>query len=293
LSLPDADAVKKIRNAGVVGKKALELALTLIEPGSTMLSVATAIESMIRESGLVPSFPLNLSVNSEAAHYTPSINDKKAFHTGDVVKVDIGASDDGYCSDNALTLEVGETGKHSDLIDASKEALKSALKVIRPNVPVSKIGAKIEEVITSFGFRPVKNLGGHGIGRNDLHSSIFIPNYNDLNMTTIEPGSLVAIEPFASTGIGMIHNGQPGNIYMLDGPRIDKSGLFFREFNTLPFASRWLQGKVDNPEKMLRESLARKEIMTFPVLREHSGSLISQAEHTILVMSDDVIVTTI
>ncbi len=292
MTILDNDAIKKIRNAGIAGKKALELALTLIEPGTTLLETATKTESLIREMGMVPSFPLNLSINSEAAHYTPGINDKKTFTRGDIVKVDIGASDDGYCSDNAATVEVGESGKHSNLIDASREALKAALKVVRPNIAVSRIGAKIEEVIASFGFKPIRNLGGHGIERNDLHSTVFIPNYDDMNMTTIRPGSLIAIEPFASTGIGMIHNGQPGNIYMLDGPNIDKNGMFYREFNTLPFAARWLEGKVEKPDKVLRESLGRKQILSFPVFREHSGALISQAEHTVLVLSDEVIVTT-
>lgn len=288
----DQEAVRKIKEAGRVGKGALELAKSLVAPGESFFNVAEKTERYIKECGLKPSFPLNLSVNSEAAHYTPSYGDKKVFRTGDIVKIDIGASLDGYCSDNACTVEVGESGKHSDLIDATSEALKAALKTVRPNVAISKIGERIEEVILSYGFRPVKNLGGHGIGRYDLHSSIFIPNYDDGNHDTIKPNSLIAIEPFASTGIGMIHNGQPGNIYMLDGPKIDRDGLLYKEFNTLPFASRWLHGKIDNPERFLREALGRKEIMTFPVLKEHSGVLISQAEHTILVLSDDIVVTT-
>ncbi|MCL4314119.1 MAG: type II methionyl aminopeptidase [Candidatus Thermoplasmatota archaeon] len=289
----DQDIIRKIKEAGRIGKNALELAKTLVAPGESLFNVAEKTEKYIVESGLKPSFPLNLSINNEAAHYTPSYGDQKVFRTGDVVKIDIGASLDGYCSDNACTLEVGEAGKHSDLIDATSEALKAALKVVRPNVTISKIGEKIEEVILSFGFRPVKNLGGHGIGRYDLHSSIFIPNYDDGNMDTVRPNSLIAIEPFASTGIGMIRNGQPGNIFMLDGPRIDREGIIYREFNTLPFASRWLNGKVNNPDRFLREALGRKEIVSFPVLKEHSGVFISQAEHTILVLSDDVVVTTL
>lgn len=99
-----------------------------------------------------------MSINNEAAHYTPFEGDKKKFKTGDLVKVDLGAMIDGYISDNAASIEVGNTGNYSDLIDSTREALNAAIKILRPMVNIYKIGEEIENVITSYGFKPVKTL---------------------------------------------------------------------------------------------------------------------------------------
>ncbi len=288
----DSEVKNKYLEAGRIGREALEYAQTLIEPGVLFLDVAEKAEQFIREQGGKPSFPVNLSINNEAAHYTPSFGDTKTFKTGDVVKVDLGAQVDGYLSDNAATVEVGESGKHSDLIDCTREALNAALKVLRPMIPVRKIGAEIEKVVSSFGFKPVKNLGGHGINRYDLHSSIFIPNYDDGNAAMVKPDTVIAIEPFASSGIGMIHNGPGGNIYILSGTKINRDEEIYRNFNTIPFAERWL-AKIDpDYKKYLKKMLFRREVSHFAILREHSGAFISQAEHTIMILSDDIVVTT-
>ncbi|EQD35773.1 methionine aminopeptidase, type II [mine drainage metagenome] len=281
-----------ILKAGKIGKEALNFALTLIEPGTFLLEVAEKTENFIREQGAQPSFPLNLSINNDAAHYTPSPGDKMTFKTGDLVKVDIGAQVDGYISDNASTIEVGEKGEFSNLIDASREALDQALKVLRPNIEIGRVGKIIGERISSFGFKPVKNLGGHGINRFDLHSRIFVPNYDDGNGAKIAPGTVIAIEPFASTGIGMIHNGPGGNIYILSGTKQDKRDPVYTSFNALPFAERWITDKFPDHRDYLKKMIARKQISQFPVLKEHSGAMISQAEHTILIMADEIIVTT-
>ena len=288
----DAADKTRILSAGKLGKAALDFALTMIEPGALLLDVAEKTENFIRQEGAQPSFPLNLSINNEAAHYTPSPLDKKKFKTGDLVKVDIGAQVGGFISDNAATIEVGGKGEYSTLIDSSREALEAALRVLRPNVPINRIGKAIGDRINSFGFKPIRNLGGHGINRFDLHSRIFITNYDDGNGATITPGSLIAIEPFASTGIGMIHNGPGGNIYIMSGTKQDKRDPVFSAFNMLPFAERWITGLIPDHSNYMKKMMSKKQISQFPVLKEHNGAMISQAEHTILVLSDEIIVTT-
>lgn len=283
---------EKILQAGRIGKLALEFGKTLVSPGAKLLDIAESIEKFIRDSGAKPSFPVNISLNNEAAHYTPVTGDTKKLSTGDIVKLDVGAQIDGYLSDNAATIEVGESGQHSDLIDSTREALERAIRTVRPFISVRDIGRVIESTISAHGFKPVKNLGGHGIGRYDLHSSLFIPNYDDGNSLKIRPGSLIAIEPFASTGIGLIHNGQGGNIYILSGTKVRLGEMVYREFNTVPFAQRWLCKLVPDCDQYLKQLMRVKEVSQFPVLREHKGVLISQAEHTLLVTNDDVIVTT-
>lgn len=288
----DADVKKKYLEAGRLGKLALEYSTTLIEPGVTLFDVAEKVEKFITDNGGKPSFPVNLSINNEAAHYSPFYGDKKKFSTGDVVKIDVGAQIDGYLSDNATTVEVGESGKYSDLISCAREALNAAIKTLRPMISVRQVGSSIGNVILSHGFRPVKNLGGHGINRYDLHSEIFIPNYDDGNATQIKPDTVIAIEPFASTTIGMVHNGAGGNIYILSGTKIREDEMLYQNFNTVPFAERWVAGLTPDYKEYLRKMVAGKEVSQFPVLKEHSTSRISQAEHTIMILSDEIVVTT-
>lgn len=288
----DPEVKNKYLLAGSIGKKALEFGKSLVEPGALFYDVATGIENHIRELGGKPSFPVNISINNEAAHYTPFYGDKKRLKTGDVVKLDVGAQVDGYLSDNAATIEVGETGNHSDIIDASRDALNAAIKRLRPMVQARQIGAEIERIIRNRGFKPVRNLGGHGINRYDLHSEIFIPNYDDGNATPLKQDSVIAIEPFASSGIGMIHNGPGGNIYILSGTKIREDETLYRNFNTVPFAQRWLVDLMPDPNDYLKSMVKSREVSEFAVLKEHKGSFISQAEHTIMILSDEIIVTT-
>lgn len=288
----DTEVKRNYIKAGQIGKKALDFAVSLIEPGVLLYDVAEKAEQFIRDEGAKPSFPLNLSINNEAAHYTPSEGDRKKFRTGDLVKVDLGAEVDGYPSDNATTVEVGETGKYSDLIDATREALNAAIKRLRPMLQARQVGAEVERQITNRGFKPIKNLGGHGINRYDLHSSIFIPNYDDGNAALIKPDTVIAIEPFASTGIGMVHNGQNGNIYILSGTKKDEDEVIYQNFNTLPFAERWLAKVRSDYKNYMKSMMSRSQLSAFPVLKEHSSARISQAEHTIMILSDEIVVTT-
>ena len=289
----EKETIEKYLRAGEIGKEALQLASTLIEPGSKLFDVAEQVEGYIRKNGAEPAFPLNLSINNEAAHYTPFYGDKKAFRTGDVVKVDIGAHVDGYMSDNAMTVEVGGKGEYSDLIDSTREALNNAISITRPGQKLREIGKMIEKTIMSHGYQPVRNLGGHGIDRYDLHSSIFIPNYDDKNEKTLSPGIAIAIEPFASTGVGLIHDSGGGNIYILSGTKPRQDEIIYRNFRTAPFAERWLHGKVDNPDTYLRGMIRSREVSQFAVLKEHKGACVAQSEHTLLVLPDKIMVTTL
>lgn len=288
----DPQIKEKYKLAGSIGKKALEYGQSLVEPGALFHDVAEGIEKHMIELGGKPSFPVNISINNEAAHYSPFRGDKKKFRTGDVVKLDVGAQVDGYLSDNATTIEVGNTGNHSDIIDATREALNAAIKKLRPMIQVRQIGAEIERVVRNRGFKPVRNLGGHGINRYDLHSEIFIPNYDDGNATPLHKDMVIAIEPFASTGIGMIHNGPGGNIYILSGTKIREDEILYKNFNTVPFAQRWVADLMPNPDDYIKSMIKSRELSEFAVLKEHKGSIISQAEHTIMILSDEIVVTT-
>ena len=99
---------EKYEKAGEILKKVKEEVVKLVKPGVKLLDVAEFVEKRIVELGGKPAFPCNISINSDAAHFTPKKNDERVFKDGDVVKIDIGAHVDGYIADKAITIDLGD-----------------------------------------------------------------------------------------------------------------------------------------------------------------------------------------
>ena len=277
--------LERWRRAGAISDHARKLGMRLTVPGARRRDVADAIESYIRDQGAEPAFPVNLSRNSEAAHYTPSRDDEATFVAGDLVKVDVGAHLDGAIADTADTIEVGGTHQHENLVRAAREALAEGIHHVRPGVKVDELGRAIAGAIHQRGLKPVENLTGHSIERYLLHAGKSIPNVPGVSAATLQEGEVIAIEPFANNGAGRIANGPFGNIarFRSDPGRADPvlSGLFGR-FRTLPFALRWAR----TPEEEAALRRARRTIQTYPVFVEEDGGWVAQAEHTVLVGPD-------
>src|SRR3989344_2495804 len=152
--------------AGKIASQVREEARNFVKPGMTLLSIAERIESRIKELGGEIAFPVNLSLNDLAAHYTPYRNDPTLLGE-DVIKIDIGVHVDGYVADTAMTLSFNEEKKEqcNNLVKASEEALQNAIEKVKTGALLSDISSAIEETIRSYGFNPVSNLTGHGIDR--------------------------------------------------------------------------------------------------------------------------------
>ena len=299
----DDEAVEKLVKAGEIAARAREMGARLVREGSRASEVCAKLEEYIVESGARPAFPCNFSVNHVAAHYTPGVSDDVVVREGDLVKVDVGVSVDGFIADTAITVDVG--GSHGDLVRAAEEALEAVLRIMKPRVRIYEIGRAVEPVIKRRGFRVIRNLAGHTIGRYVIHAGTSVPNYPERKSfyARIEPGTVVAIEPFATNGRGYVVESGPVNIYSYTGkkPRIPLNEVeseileYVREeFKTLPFTPRWLAGRWD-PAKVVEalKSLASKGVLhAYPVLVESGRGLVSQAEHTFVVLRDRVIVTT-
>jgi methionyl aminopeptidase len=140
-----------------------------------------------------------ISVNNEFCHGIPSNN--KILKEGDLVNIDVSAELDGFWSDNGNSFVLGEDiHQHQKLINASKQILHKAIYNIKGGVRISDIGHLIETEANTRGFKVIKNLTGHGIGRNLHEEPRAIANYRDrLNMTRFRKNSVVAIETFIST----------------------------------------------------------------------------------------------
>jgi methionyl aminopeptidase len=276
------EIIEKYVRAGKVISKVRSEAASKVKVGVSILEVATFVEQRILEEGCKPAFPVNISLNEQAAHATPKKDDTAVFGE-DVVKIDLGAHIDGYIADTAITVDLaGER----ELVRASEEALKSAIKTLHAGINTSEIGAVIEETISSYGYKPVANLTGHGLMQYIQHAPPSIPNVHIEHGVVLEEGDIIAIEPFATNGAGKVVEGRLKEIYHLVAqkpvrhPAARKILEQIQAYETLPFAKRWLTGtRVDFALHQLERAGV---IAGYPVLRDADGGLVSQAEHTVI-----------
>ncbi len=282
---PYPDDLDRWREAARISSRARALGIRSLAPGVARRAVAETVEEYIRSQGARPSFPVNLSRNVEAAHYTPSSDDTELFAEGDLVKVDVGAHLDGAIADTAETVEVGATRRYEGLKRAADDALRAGIAAVRPGGAVDDVSRAIEAAIHARGFKPVVDLTGHSIERYRLHGGKSIPNASGLSGERFVEGEVIAIEPFATNGAGHIENGPFGNIqrFRRDPGSADPAiARLFARFRTLPFATRWLTDPADRAAL----AAAKRFLQRYPVFLETGGGYVAQAEHTILVGPD-------
>lgn len=140
-----------------------------------------------------------ISVNHEFCHGIPST--KRVLKEGDLINIDVSAELDGFWSDNGNSFVLGEDiYQHQKLVDASKEILKKAVESIKGGVKIADIGHLMETEAKKRGYKVIKNLGGHGIGRSLHEQPDELLNYkNRYDQRRFRKNSVVAIETFIST----------------------------------------------------------------------------------------------
>ncbi len=282
--------------AGKIASEVREWSKSLIKPDTKLLDIANKIENKIIELGGELAFPVNLSLNECAAHYTPIPNDEIILKD-QMIKVDIGVHVNGAIGDTAYTIDL--SNKNQKLVEASEKALANAIKIIKPGITLGEIGKTIQETIESYGFKPIKNLSGHGLELYGIHTPPSIPNYNTEDKTKLEKGQIIAIEPFATNGAGKIK--EKGNAMIFS--EINKKPIRdisarnilkeINKLNELPFSTRHLT--KTNPLNKVLFALKRltinQNIREYPPLVEINSGLVSQAEHTVLVDDEPKILT--
>jgi methionyl aminopeptidase len=282
--------------AGKIAREAKEYAKSLIKPGIKLLELADNIENFIKKQGGGIAFPVNLSLNEIAAHHVPAWNETLTLKEQDILKVDIGVHVNGYIADTAFTVSFNPD--RDKLIKASQEALNNAIKIIKPGTTLAEIGKTVQQTVSSYGFQPIRNLAGHSLDQYNLHAGLSIPNFDNKSKTKIEDGMALAIEPFATTGKGLVVETNTAEVYkhLKTGPTRYKEILTHIEKNyrTLPFAKRWLVKKFGplKTQLAIRELVAKGILHRYKELKEVSNGLVSQAEHTIIIQKDKIKVTT-
>ncbi len=282
-------SLEKFREAGRIASQARQLGAQAIRAGATIREVTEAVEAEIFRLGGQLAFPAQSSRNHVAAHYCSSPEDTTAYEEGDVVKIDLGAHVDGYVADTALTVDLSKKGEHAQLVDAARAALDAAIGAAGDGVRVSEIGRVISDTIRSRGFNPVVNLTGHGVGRYVVHCRPQIPNFPDGSNDRLKAGMVVAIEPFATDGRGMIdEKGVPQVFRMTRRPKKAKIDLaildVIESFHGLPFARRALREfPKETVEETLMELTRAGALVRYPPLVEAPGTYVAQWEHTLYI----------
>lgn len=304
--------IESYEKAGKIVSKVRNEAIKLIKDDLLILDLVEFVEGEILKADAGIAFPCNVSVNEMTAHYTSPANDKTKISTGDLVKLDLGAHIDGYIADSAITIMVpgkdleekydtDTINKHKEMIEASDAGLEAAISTVRPGVEIGKIGAAVEEAINEFGFKPIANLNGHSLEQWELHSGLSIPSINDKSTVKLKEGDAIAIEPFATDGIGIVTDTPQTYIfrYLKDKPfRMTHTQKVLREIKTnyadLPFSIRWLtdkfnENRLNSSMRQLSQAMA---VYPYSALREKTNCWVSQSEHTVIVEGDGCTITT-
>ena len=295
----DREELDSYLKAGKIAGTALKYGAGLIKPGVSLLEVTEKVEEKIYSMGGQPAFPAQINRNDIAAHYCAHHEDKTMFHEGDIIKIDCGVHINGFVADNARTVVLSDNEKLKLLSEATKAALKSAIGVVRPGVRVSEIGKAIEHEIKSRGFNPIINLSGHGVARFVIHDNPSIPNFNAQTNATLKEGQAIAIEPFATTGAGMIFESSNPTVHALVGLKPARSQITrevlktIQEYQGLPFAQRWLIKKhgIGKALFALKDLRGMGILHDYPPLPEEAKGMVSQHEHTMIVRDKPVVTT--
>jgi methionyl aminopeptidase len=280
------------QRAGKIASVVRERARKKYHVGSTVFRICESIEDEIRELGGAPAFPVNVSLNDIAAHYTAEPNDTLEVKDSDILKIDIGVQLDGYIADTAVT--VCYDPKSEALVKVAEMALNEAVKVAKVDTKANDIGAAVENTIVKQGFKPIQNLSGHSLERYTIHAGRSIPNIKTIGPSfRLSSNQAYAVEPFVTTkdGQGVVYEGRIRNIFSITSRKPSKNqdadiflDQLWNKFRTLPFAIRWITDLYEEQRaRQLIELLVNKRnVHAYPILVEGNGKIVSQAEHTLI-----------
>ncbi len=198
--------IEKMRRAGVIVGETLRRLRQLVEPGISTRELDAVAESSIRSAGAYPTFkgyrgfPASIcaSVNDEVVHGIPSARQLK---NGDIIKIDCGATLDGYVGDAAITVAVGEISPEvRRLVDVTRESLLKAIEKMVAGNRLYDVSYAVQHYVEERGFSIVRDFCGHGIGQR-MHEDPQVPNYGRPGTgPLLKEGWVLAIEPMVNQG---------------------------------------------------------------------------------------------
>ncbi len=195
-----------MRQAGAIVAAVLDLLKRSVEPGITTRELDNIAYKEIVRCGASPTFkkyrgfPASIctSINEEIVHGIPG---KRVLQEGDIIKLDVGATVDGFIGDAAISVAVGRVSQvGAELIDTTRLSLEEGIKAAQPSNRIGDIGAAIQRYSEARGYSVVREYVGHGVGR-FLHEDPQVPNYGPPGRgPLLRPGMCIAIEPMLNVG---------------------------------------------------------------------------------------------
>lgn len=206
MAIKSVEEIELLRENAIIVSKTLAEVAKYIKPGVRTITLDEIAEAFIRSEGAVPGFKgyrgfpatLCVSINEEVVHGIPG---DRVLKNGDIVSIDCGCMKHGYYGDSAYTFAVGEVGQDTlNLLKQTRESLFKALDVAVSGLRIGDIGSVIQEHVESFGYSVVRELVGHGIGK-QLHEKPDIPNYGRRGSgAKMQEGLTICIEPMINMG---------------------------------------------------------------------------------------------
>jgi methionyl aminopeptidase len=216
MSITSAEQFEKLRACGLIVAKALRVIAAAVRPGITTAELSAIGAGVLAVHGarssppMVYGFPgdVCISVNDEVVHGIPG---GRVIQPGDLVKLDLTAEKDGYHTDSAVSIEVPPgSDRTRDLAKCAERAFQKGLGAAKAGNRTQDIGRAVEGEVKRCGFRVIRELGGHGVGRT-IHEPPSVPNYADpLAGHTLTEGLVITIEPIIAAGTGAVGLGPDG-----------------------------------------------------------------------------------
>ncbi|MDN5313782.1 MAG: methionyl aminopeptidase [Clostridiales bacterium] len=209
IKIKTTEDVRKMQKAGSIVADVLCMIEEYIKPGLSTWDLDQAAEKLIRKSGAVPSFKgygnppfpgsVCASIDHEVVHGIPSKN--RIIEEGMLVSIDVGAYIDGFHGDAARTFAVGQVSQDKlNLLRVTEECFWKGLELARPGNRLGDLSAAVQKHAEDHGYGVVRELTGHGIGR-DLHEDPDLPNYGRAGHgIRLEAGMVLAMEPMINLG---------------------------------------------------------------------------------------------
>jgi methionyl aminopeptidase len=217
MSIETEEDLEALRRVGRVVGLTLREMKRAVRAGITTAELDAIAEAILAKHGarsaprLVYAFPgaTCISTNDEAVHGIPG---PRALQSSDLVKLDVTAELDGYIADAAVTVGVGTVpARQQRLAACAATALQKAMRVARAGRPIREIGRAVQGEVERQGFRVLRELCGHGVGRTIHEEPRFIPNYDDGSATDLlAEGMVITIEPIISVGATHVQTAKDG-----------------------------------------------------------------------------------
>ncbi len=206
----------KMREAGLIVARTLRALRQMVEPGITTKELDAFAEKNIRDAGAYPTFlgyrgfagSICASVNEEVVHGIPS---KRKLLEGDIIKIDCGATLNGFVGDAAITVPVGKISPQvGELLQVTRESLLRAVEMMVPGNRLFDVSHAVQKLVENQGFTIVREFCGHGIGEL-MHEAPQVPNYGRPSTgPRLKPGWVLAVEPMVNLGSREVEMGADG-----------------------------------------------------------------------------------